>query len=60
MVSASSKNVEIPVYSAEDWNAIKKEPTFMDRYGAYIVIAACILLAAAVLLIAGGIRKKVR
>ncbi len=52
--------VVIPVYSAEDWEGLIKAPTFMDQYGAYIVIGAVVLLATAVLFAASRVRKKTR
>lgn len=52
--------VEIPVYSAADWQGADREKSFLSRYASWIIIGSAALLAVAVLLIARILRGKQR
>lgn len=59
-VAVQSNGKSIPLYSAEDWQGLKKEQTVLSRYGFFIVTGAAILLAIAVLVTVKLLYRKKR
>ncbi|MDD3921036.1 MAG: hypothetical protein PHO41_07710 [Eubacteriales bacterium] len=59
-VDAAGNNIDIPIYTANDWNGSKAKQTIVSQYGCYIIIGAAVLLSAIVLLVAGRLRRKRR
>lgn len=55
---ATDKEIEIPIYSAEDWAGASREKSFIEVYGCFLVIGAAIILAAIVLISTGTYRKR--